>query len=75
MLFTEQTVQPTLLFQSNPRLTVEDTGFAPLQIGSNIGSLQLGSLDVGQTANFEIAIYHEGNVTNWTITPVWTNTP
>ena len=39
------------------------------------GSLQLGSLDNGQTANVILNIFHEGSVSNWTVTPVWTNTP
>ncbi len=38
-------------------------------------SLQLGNLDSKGTTTVEIAIYHEGIVSNWTITPVWTNTP
>jgi len=46
-----------------------------LNIGplSNIGSLQLGSLNGGQTANVTLGIFHEGTVTNWTVTPVWTD--
>ena len=39
------------------------------------GSLELGSLDAGQTVNITLAIYHEGTVSNWTVTPVWTNNP
>ncbi len=39
------------------------------------GSLQLGSLVGGQSTNVDLDIYHEGTVTNWTVTPVWTNTP
>ncbi len=62
------------LILGNPRSTISEGEFAALHLGT-IGSLQLGSLDVGQTANFEIAIFHEGVVSNWTITPVWTNTP
>ena len=42
---------------------------------SNIGSLQLGNLNGGQNANVRLGIFHEGTVTNWTVTPVWTNTP
>ncbi len=41
----------------------------------NIYSSQLGSLFSGQTATVVLAIYHEGNVSNWTVTPVWTNSP
>jgi hypothetical protein len=37
--------------------------------------LQFGSLDIGQTAKVNVSIYHEGTVTNWTVTPVWTNLP
>ena len=39
------------------------------------GSLYLGSLVSGQTANVDLDIYHESTVTNWTVTPVWTTTP
>ena len=38
-------------------------------------SLQLGSLGSGETKTVNIQIFHEGTVSNWTITPVWTNTP
>ena len=38
-------------------------------------SLQLGNLASKGTTTVEIAIYHEGDVSNWTVTPVWTNTP
>ncbi len=37
--------------------------------------LQLGNLYSEQNVSIAIAIYHEGTVTNWTVTPVWTNTP
>ncbi len=40
-----------------------------------ISSLKLSSLDNGKTMTINISIYHEGNVSNWTITPVWTNSP
>ena len=36
-------------------------------------SLQLGSLGSWETSTIAINIFHEGTVTNWTITPVWTN--
>ena len=39
----------------------------------NIGSLELGSLNGGQTVNVTLAIFHEGTVTSWNVTPVWTN--
>jgi hypothetical protein len=38
-------------------------------------SLQLGTLNGGQTAYINMDILHEDNVENWTVTPVWTNTP
>ena len=38
-------------------------------------STQLITLDSGQNRAIMINIFHEGNVTNWTITPVWTNSP
>lgn len=40
-----------------------------------VSSLQLGSLGSGEIATVNIAIYHEGVVSNWTVTPVWTNSP
>jgi len=41
----------------------------------NVGSLELESLSSGQTQNFTIAIFHDGKVANWNITPIWTNVP
>jgi hypothetical protein len=38
-------------------------------------SFQLESLGSGQTKTINIQIFHEGTVSNWTITPVWTNNP
>jgi type II secretory pathway pseudopilin PulG len=38
-------------------------------------SLQLGKLLTTQTAAISIQIFHQGNVTDWTLTPVWTNSP
>ena len=38
-------------------------------------SLQLESLGSGQTKTINIQIFHEGTVSNWTLTPVWTNNP
>jgi hypothetical protein len=38
-----------------------------------LNSLQLGILGSGQTATINLGIFHEGTVTNWTVTPVWTN--
>lgn len=39
----------------------------------NSDSLQLGVLCGNQTAPININIFHEGLVTKWTVTPVWTN--
>jgi hypothetical protein len=61
------------LILNNPRL-IEGNDIGALHFGQ-IGPLQLGSLAVGQTGKVFLAIYHEGVVTNWTVTPVWTNTP
>ena len=36
-------------------------------------SLKLGNLAGGETVEVFIRIFHEGVVTNWTVTPVWTN--
>jgi hypothetical protein len=59
----------------------EITDFAPVfgtdaatQIYGN-DSLQLGNLYSGQTISINLGIFHEGNVTDWSITPVWTQTP
>jgi len=41
----------------------------------DLGTLRLGYLESGQTVAFDLSFYHEGIVTNWTVTPVWTNTP
>jgi hypothetical protein len=41
----------------------------------NVGSLELESLSSEQTQNFTIAIFHDGKVANWNITPSWTNVP
>ena len=60
------------LILDNPR-TSEGNDIGSVHFGQ-IGSLQLGSLDVGRTTNIFLAIYHEGIVANWTVTPVWTNT-
>ena len=38
-------------------------------------SLKLGSLESGKTAIVNLNILHEGTIYNWTVTPVWTNTP
>jgi hypothetical protein len=41
----------------------------------NLGTLQLGYLKSGQTVAFDLSFYHEVNIFNWTLTPVWANTP
>ena len=38
-------------------------------------STVLGRLYGGETTGIDIAIFHEGTVSNWTMTPVWTNSP
>ena len=38
-------------------------------------SFQLESLDSEQTKTINIQIFHEGTVSNWTVTPIWTNSP
>jgi hypothetical protein len=38
-------------------------------------STVLGSLPGGETTRIDIAIFHEDTVSNWTVTPVWTNSP
>ncbi len=43
--------------------------------GGYTWSFQLENLGSGQTKTTNIQIFHEGTVSNWTITPVWTNTP
>ncbi len=61
--------------------TNENTDFAPVfgtdastQIYGN-ESLQLGNLYSGQNVTIILGIFHQGTVTNWTITPVWTASP
>ena len=39
-----------------------------------VSSLQLGNLAGGEPEEVNIQIFHEGVVSNWTVTPVWTNT-
>ena len=36
-------------------------------------SLQLGNLAGGETVEVFVQVFHEGVITNWTVTPVWTN--
>jgi hypothetical protein len=40
-----------------------------------LGTFQLGYFKSGQTVTFDLSFYHEGTVSNWSITPVWTNSP
>jgi hypothetical protein len=42
---------------------------------SQLGPAQLGNLTSGQAVMIDSDIYHEGVVTNWTVTPAWTNSP
>lgn len=42
---------------------------------SGSSSLELGFVYSGQSVGADSAIYHEGYVTNWTVTPVGINTP
>ncbi len=39
------------------------------------GASQFGNLGIGQIANINESIIHEGAVYNWTATPVWSNSP
>lgn len=39
--------------------------------GTSVSSMELGSLGSGQSTTVDFNIYHEGQVTNWTVTPVW----
>jgi hypothetical protein len=47
------------------------------QSGINLigGSHSVTSLSGGQAFQIRLNIYHSGTVTNWTVTPVWTNNP
>ena len=38
-------------------------------------SLQLVTLYSGENMLINLSIFHEGTVSNWTVTPVWTNSP
>jgi hypothetical protein len=53
--------------KTNNYITNSYGGFRP--------SVQFGNLGSEQTKETNIQIFHEGTVSNWTITPVWTNTP
>jgi hypothetical protein len=55
---------------------VTDTGInAWLKSNGDYSSLQPGSLASGATVDIDTHIFHEGTVTKWTVTPVWTNSP
>ena len=51
--------------------------FGYFQAGSGLigGSYSVTSLSAGQSAQIRLNIDYSGTVTNWTATPVWTNTP
>ena len=51
----------------------QDFGTGAIGGGLIGGSYSVTTLDSGQTAQIFLDIYHEGTVTNWTVTPVWTN--
>jgi len=53
----------------------QDFGTGAIGGGLIGGSYSVTTLDSGQTAQIFLDIYHEGTVSNWTVTPVWTNTP
>jgi hypothetical protein len=53
----------------------QDFGTGAVGGGLIGGSYTVTELDSGQTVDIFSDIYHEGTVTNWTVTPVWTNTP
>lgn len=42
---------------------------------TQLGPAQLGNLTSDQAVMIDLDIYHEGVVTNWSVTPVWTISP
>jgi hypothetical protein len=42
---------------------------------SSTRTLALGNLLTTQTASINIGIFHRGTASNWTVSPVWTNSP
>jgi hypothetical protein len=59
-------------------LFVADKSMASSSFGLSyppLTSLHLGTLYGNENTAVSIVIYHEGIVSNWTVTPVWTNTP
>ena len=72
-------VQGCIVISATVPLAVEEgftNPFGYFQAGNAlIGfSYSVTSLSGGQTARIYLNIYHSGRVTNWTVTPVWTNT-
>jgi len=57
------------------RFGTDDTTNSYVVTQGGIGSVQLESLGSGQTKTVNIQIFHEGTISSWTITPVWTNSP
>jgi hypothetical protein len=53
----------------------ETNAYITNSYGGFRSSLQLGNLGSGETKTTNIQIFHEGTVSNWTITPIWTNNP
>lgn len=51
--------------------------FGSYQAGSGLigGSGSVTTLSRGQAFQIRLNIYHSGIVVNWTVTPIWTNTP
>jgi hypothetical protein len=72
--------QGVLQINATVPLAFEETFTNPYgnwEAGSGLigGSHSVTSLNGGQTAQIRLNIDHAGTVTNWTITPVWTNSP
>ena len=41
------------------------------ELGVSANPSQFGNLNIGESVKVDFNIYHEGKVTNWTVTPVW----
>jgi hypothetical protein len=54
---------------NSPHLSILSPGLGAAPVST------LGSVPGFNSGLIAIAIYHEGTVTNWTITPVWTDSP
>jgi uncharacterized coiled-coil protein SlyX len=50
-------------------------GYGVYQDGFNANGTALSTIYPTQSQAAEISIFHNGNLANWTITPVWTNSP